>query len=67
MSTHAGGALMTNGPWLLVIILFALLVGTVTAWIWSRSGTTILETLKAAGGAGAFAFGAAMTTSYFLS
>lgn len=58
---------MTNGPWLLVIILFALLVGTVTAWIWSRSGTTILETLKAAGGAGAFAFGAGMTTFYFLS
>ncbi len=29
---------MTRAPWLLVIVLFALLVGTVTTWIWSRAG-----------------------------
>jgi len=58
---------MTKAPWLLAIILFALLVGTATTWFWSRSGTTILEALKAGGGAGAFAFGAGMTTFYFLS
>jgi uncharacterized membrane protein AbrB (regulator of aidB expression) len=58
---------MTKAPWLLVIILFALLVGIVTAWIWSRSGTTTLEAFKAGGSAGGFAFGAGMTTFYFLS
>lgn len=58
---------MNRAPWLLVIILFALLVATVTALVWFRSGTTTLEALKAGGGAGAFAFGAGMTTFYFLS
>ncbi|WP_165449373.1 hypothetical protein [Krasilnikovia cinnamomea] len=50
-----------------MIILLALLVGTITTWIWSRSGTTLLEALKAGGGAGAFTFGAGITTCYFLS
>ncbi|SCF16293.1 hypothetical protein GA0070216_105410 [Micromonospora matsumotoense] len=58
---------MTKAPWLLVIILFALLVGTVTAWIWSRSGATILETFKAGGSACAAAFGVGITGFYFLS
>ncbi|RZU48833.1 hypothetical protein EV385_0559 [Krasilnikovia cinnamomea] len=58
---------MTKAPWLVVIILLALLVGTITTWIWSRSGTTLLEALKAGGGAGAFTFGAGITTCYFLS
>jgi hypothetical protein len=58
---------MTKAPWLLAIILFALLVATVTTWFWSRSGTTSLEALKAGGGAGAFAFGAGVTSLYLLS
>jgi hypothetical protein len=53
-------------PWLLVIALCALLAGTVAAWIWSRSGATILEALKAGGGAGAFTFGAGVAAFYFL-
>jgi hypothetical protein len=58
---------MTRAPWLLAIVLFALLVGTVTTWTWSRSGATSLEALKAGGSAGAFTFGAGVTTFYFLS
>ncbi|MFC4070715.1 hypothetical protein [Actinoplanes subglobosus] len=54
-------------PWLLVIILLALLAGTIIAWIWTRFGTTPLEALKAGGGAGAFTFGAGITTFYFFS
>jgi hypothetical protein len=58
---------MTRAPWLLGIVLFALLVGIVTTWLWSRSGATSLEALKAGGGAGAFTFGAGMATFDFLS
>lgn len=58
---------MNRLPWLLVIILFALLVAIVTILVWSRSGSTTLEALRAGGGAGAFTFGAGMTTFYFLS
>lgn len=57
---------MMKAPWLLVIVLCALLAGVVTAWVWSRSGATILDALKAGGGAGAFTFGAGVTTFYFL-
>jgi hypothetical protein len=56
---------VTRAPWLLVIILAALLAGTATTWIWSKSGATSLEALKAGVGAGAFTFGAGMTTFYF--
>lgn len=50
-----------------MIILLALLIGTITAWMWTSFGTTTLEALKAGGGAGAFTFGAGITTFYFFS
>lgn len=56
-----------RAPWLLVIILLALLTGVITAWTWTKLGTTTLEALKAGGGAGAFTFGAGITTFYFCS
>ena len=53
--------------WIRRAVAFALLVGTITTWTWSRSGATSLEARKAGGGAGAFIFGAGRTTFYFLS